>query len=178
MPKPLFWPAAPAPDQSALASVKFATPVSGYSTVAGAIVGTSNESGANYHAFANVTAQVQGAGPGTYGVANVQAGRGGNGGTLEGGAGGAVSGATIGTQDGYLSVIAGAGGNIQDAGAFAVFEQPDGFFSPAPVDSQAEHPVEEVVTRGNAAEHLLDFLTFFRKSEHGLCYLLCQFSVI
>ena len=49
--------AAPAPDQSALASVRFATPVSGYSTVAGAIVGTSNESGANYHAFANVTAQ-------------------------------------------------------------------------------------------------------------------------
>ena len=71
--------AAPAPDQTALASVKFATPGSaGYSTVAGAIVGTSNESGANYHAFANVTAQVQAAGAGTYGVANVQAGRGSN----------------------------------------------------------------------------------------------------
>ncbi|MGD9570800.1 MAG: hypothetical protein AB7V62_02795 [Thermoleophilia bacterium] len=71
--------ALPPPNAAAQASVKFQAPgAAAYSTITGTIIGTTPDSGTNYHAFADVTAQVTAAGAGTYGVADVQAGRGSN----------------------------------------------------------------------------------------------------
>lgn len=70
---------APAPNAGAIASVGFSSPGSvGYTPIAGAVIGTVTDNGANYEAFADVTARVQAAGPGTYGVSNIQAARGTN----------------------------------------------------------------------------------------------------
>lgn len=71
--------AAAAPDLGAVATVGLSVPgVAGYAPVAGAVVGTTTDNGANYQSFADVTARVQAAGGGTYGVSNVQVGRGSN----------------------------------------------------------------------------------------------------
>ena len=71
--------AAPAPDLAAIATVGLSAPgTPGYAPIAGSVVGTTTDNGANYQAFADVTARVRAAGPGTYGVSNVQVGRGTN----------------------------------------------------------------------------------------------------
>ena len=71
--------AAAAPNAGAIGTVGFAAPgTNGYAPIAGAIVGTTTDNGANYQGFADVTARVQAAGAGTYGVSNVQVGRGTN----------------------------------------------------------------------------------------------------
>ncbi len=71
--------ALPPPNAAAQASVKFQAPgAATYSTVTGTVIGTTPDSGTNYHAFADVTAQVTAAGAGSYAVADVQAGRGSN----------------------------------------------------------------------------------------------------
>ena len=71
--------AAPAPDLAAIATVGLSAPgTPGYAPIAGSVVGTTTDNGANYQAFADVTARVRAAGPGTYGVSNVQVGRGAN----------------------------------------------------------------------------------------------------
>ena len=71
--------AAGAPSLAAIGNVGFAAPgTAGYAPIAGTVVGTTTDNGANYQAFADVTARVQAAGSGTYAVSNVQVGRGTN----------------------------------------------------------------------------------------------------
>lgn len=71
--------AAAAPDAAAIATVGLAVPgAAGYAPVAGAVVGTTTDNGANYQAFADVTERVRAAGSGTYAVSNVQVARGTN----------------------------------------------------------------------------------------------------
>lgn len=71
--------ALPPPNAAAQATVKVRVPgAAAYAPVAGQVIGTTPDSGVNYHAFADITAQVTAAGAGTYGVADVQAGRGTN----------------------------------------------------------------------------------------------------
>lgn len=56
--------------------VRFATPGSGYQTLTAAQINANTTLGNDYHAFADVTAQVRAARSGTYAAANVQAGTG------------------------------------------------------------------------------------------------------
>jgi uncharacterized repeat protein (TIGR01451 family) len=70
--------AAGAPNTGAIATVGMAAPGGAISPVAGAVVGTTTDNGANYQAFADVTARVQAGGAGSYAVSNVQVGRGTN----------------------------------------------------------------------------------------------------
>jgi len=66
--------AAPTPAQNNL--VRFAAAGSGYQTLTAAQLDSNATLGNDYHAFADVTAQVRAARSGTYAVANVQAGTG------------------------------------------------------------------------------------------------------
>ncbi|CAN0306381.1 unnamed protein product, partial [Phaeothamnion confervicola] len=71
--------AAGAPSTAAIATVGFSAPGAAVATpLAGTVIGTTTDNGANYEAFADVSTQVRAAGPGTYGVSDVQAGRGTN----------------------------------------------------------------------------------------------------
>ncbi len=56
--------------------VRFAAPGSGYQTLTAAQINANTTLGNDYHAFADVTAQVRASRSGTYAVANVQAGTG------------------------------------------------------------------------------------------------------
>ncbi len=70
--------AAGAPNTGAIATVGLAAPGGAVSPVAGTVIGTTTDNGANYESFADVTARVQAGGAGTYQVSNVQVGRGTN----------------------------------------------------------------------------------------------------
>ena len=70
--------AAGAPDSGAIARVGMAAPGGATTPVLGSVIGTTTDNGANYQAFADVTARVQAGGAGSYAVSNVQVGRGTN----------------------------------------------------------------------------------------------------
>lgn len=68
---------APAPNAAASLQISFDTPAAGsYQTINGALIGVGGST--RYHAFYDATSLVQAAGNGTYTVANVQAGTGGD----------------------------------------------------------------------------------------------------
>jgi hypothetical protein len=67
-----------APTPGSRAQVRFATPSASYATVTAGVLDTDATATTRYQGFADVTSLVRSAGNGTYAVANVQSGTGGN----------------------------------------------------------------------------------------------------